>query len=321
MDYAKRIYELRKKADISQEALAAAIGTTRQQVSRWECGAAIPSSKYVCALSDYFGISANELFGEEIEITKEDIQDKTSFHFRNLALVLSGLLLFIYFSAVLLSYFSQEIATCLLYLADSMRNAGVDYDSSAVNSSIRALSEAICATALAWVILSVVLIFAVGLLLFFRHFSSSKNKIARSEYLGSFLILGLFSISVLVAGCLQLTIGQHVGYLSKQTFGLFDGALFLFGSIFAADVIISFLRIILRKQLGKRMVLRPWGKTRKTLEIFYVVFGAIIFSAFVALGTSSYAGFAIVGLIYFPTATILVLLHFCFSFLPRGASN
>ena len=66
MNYGENIYRLRKEADVSQEALAKAIGTTRQQVSRWECGSALPSSKYVYALADFFHCPIQAILGEEI---------------------------------------------------------------------------------------------------------------------------------------------------------------------------------------------------------------------------------------------------------------
>lgn len=56
MNYSQKIYELRRKEDVSQEALAALIGTTRQQVSRWECGVAIPNPKFAYAIASHFGI-------------------------------------------------------------------------------------------------------------------------------------------------------------------------------------------------------------------------------------------------------------------------
>ena len=321
MDYATKIYELRKEADISQEALAVAIGTTRQQVSRWECGSAIPSSKYVCALADYFKVSVDEIFGEKLEITKEDLEDKGPFQFRNLILAFSGVLLLIYFSSVLVGNFSDEFSKYLHSIIGNIRDAGVEYDAAAMNLSIRHLSESICAIDLAWVILSSVLVLGISLALFLRHFRSSKNKIARSDFLTSFLIVSVVVVAVSVAGSINLTIGQHVSYLGEQTFGLFDGVFFLFGAFFVADVFISFLRIILRKPLAERMVLRPWGKTRKTLEIVYVVFGAILFTAFLLLGTRAIVGFYIAGFVFFPTATILFLAHIIVTYFPTAHSK
>ena len=67
MNNSEKIYDLRRKEDISQEALAAIVGTTRQQVSRWECGSAVPNPKYSYALAAHFGCTVEELYGEKVE--------------------------------------------------------------------------------------------------------------------------------------------------------------------------------------------------------------------------------------------------------------
>lgn len=82
MNYSQKIYELRRKEDISQEALAAAIGTTRQQVSRWECGVAIPNPKFAYAIASHFGITIEELFGEKVEEEPGDAKEVLSFRLR-----------------------------------------------------------------------------------------------------------------------------------------------------------------------------------------------------------------------------------------------
>lgn len=55
----------RKLRNISQEQLAEAIDVTRQTISNWETGAAVPSANRLQQLSAVLGISAAELLGGE----------------------------------------------------------------------------------------------------------------------------------------------------------------------------------------------------------------------------------------------------------------
>lgn len=110
MNYSQKIYELRKKEDISQEALAALIGTTRQQVSRWECGVAIPNPKFAYAIASHFGITVEELFGEKVEEEPGDAKEVLSFRFKNVSLCFSIVSLINFCAMVLLGYFSDRIA-------------------------------------------------------------------------------------------------------------------------------------------------------------------------------------------------------------------
>lgn len=57
-----RIKELRKKANISQEDLALAVGTTRQTIISIECGKYIASLPLAYKLANYFGLTIEEVF-------------------------------------------------------------------------------------------------------------------------------------------------------------------------------------------------------------------------------------------------------------------
>lgn len=55
----------RKRLDLSQEALAGMINVSRQAVSKWETGDAMPDLPKLLALADALGISLDELCGRE----------------------------------------------------------------------------------------------------------------------------------------------------------------------------------------------------------------------------------------------------------------
>lgn len=62
----EKIYSLRRKSGLSQEALAEKIGVSRQAVSKWETGAAAPELDKLRALSAFFGVTLDELAGEKL---------------------------------------------------------------------------------------------------------------------------------------------------------------------------------------------------------------------------------------------------------------
>ena len=60
-DLGTRIVELRGARGLSQEALANELGISRQAVSRWERGEALPDTENLIALADLFEVSLDEL--------------------------------------------------------------------------------------------------------------------------------------------------------------------------------------------------------------------------------------------------------------------
>lgn len=318
MNYSQKIYELRKKEEISQEALAALIGTTRQQVSRWECGVAIPNPKFAYAIASHFGITVEELFGEKVEEQPEDAKEVLSFRFKNISLCFSIVSLINFCAMVLLGYFSDEISKYLHEASGAFRDAGVEYDPGTVNGAIRKLSESICLIGIVWVVVSSILLLFVAFVLLIRFSKTTKNRILRSNLFSSFSTSLLIILGTLVASVLTLSVGQHLGYININTFGFFEGLLFLFGALFTADFLVTFFRMILRKPLQKSLVLAPWEGFRKVYEIIYVAIGLPLFIAFVVLGSISFVGSYYCGFFYFPIAFIFLLIHVFTCYKPFG---
>ena len=66
MDLGKKIQELRKKENLSQEQLAEKMNVTRQTISKWELNETTPDIKQAKELSKLFKISLDELTENDI---------------------------------------------------------------------------------------------------------------------------------------------------------------------------------------------------------------------------------------------------------------
>ena len=64
MNLSEKILYCRKKAGLSQEALAEKLGVSRQAISKWETGASDPSTANLIALAKLFGTTPEELLKE-----------------------------------------------------------------------------------------------------------------------------------------------------------------------------------------------------------------------------------------------------------------
>ena len=73
MHLAEKILQCRKKAGLSQEALAERIGVSRQAVSKWETGEAMPELPTVVALAKEFGVTTDWLLSDAEEIPTAEI--------------------------------------------------------------------------------------------------------------------------------------------------------------------------------------------------------------------------------------------------------
>ena len=77
MNFSENLRRLRKAKDIKQEALAEAMNVSRQTVSKWENGTAMPDFKKLNALAEYFGVTMDELLGFGDDKDNNDINDYT----------------------------------------------------------------------------------------------------------------------------------------------------------------------------------------------------------------------------------------------------
>lgn len=66
-----KLYELRKKAGLSQEEFAENLNVSRQAVSKWERGETLPDTDNLITIAKLFNVSLDELIDNEIKSEKE----------------------------------------------------------------------------------------------------------------------------------------------------------------------------------------------------------------------------------------------------------
>lgn len=76
MQFSQKLLELRKKRGFSQEDLAEKLNVSRQAISRWEMGSAIPDSPNLLKISDLFGVSIDSLLREDNQPEGKPISGK-----------------------------------------------------------------------------------------------------------------------------------------------------------------------------------------------------------------------------------------------------
>lgn len=89
MTTAEKLVRLRKEKGLSQLQLAEEINVSRQAISRWEVGLAVPSREKLRALSELYNVSVDYLLSDkagenmkEVSEPENEAKGKTSDHLR-----------------------------------------------------------------------------------------------------------------------------------------------------------------------------------------------------------------------------------------------
>lgn len=71
----EKIFQCRKQSGLSQEELAERVGVSRQAVSKWELGTALPELDKLKLLAKTFGVSTDWLLDDEQDMPQEPRQE------------------------------------------------------------------------------------------------------------------------------------------------------------------------------------------------------------------------------------------------------
>lgn len=66
INYGEELKAQREMARLSMVELAKQIGTSHQNISRWESGKVLPNIDFCVKLADFYGITVDELIGRHI---------------------------------------------------------------------------------------------------------------------------------------------------------------------------------------------------------------------------------------------------------------
>ncbi|MBR6558783.1 MAG: helix-turn-helix transcriptional regulator [Clostridia bacterium] len=75
LNFGENIKRLRRSRDLTQEALADALGVSSQSVSKWECAYGYPDITQLPAIANYFGVTIDELLSNDEYGRKKDYEE------------------------------------------------------------------------------------------------------------------------------------------------------------------------------------------------------------------------------------------------------
>ncbi len=113
MKLADKLFELRKEKGWSQEKLAEQINVSRQSISKWESGQALPELEKIVELSKIFQVTTDYLLLEDSDkaelkpVLSEDEKDR---YYKEVKSYGFWQVLYIFVSALAIFLFSQVLA-------------------------------------------------------------------------------------------------------------------------------------------------------------------------------------------------------------------
>lgn len=78
MNIGKRIYSIRQQKNITQEQLAQDLAVSRQAVSKWESGRAIPDIENLMYISSLYDVSLDELIKGDDKVSQKIVADASA---------------------------------------------------------------------------------------------------------------------------------------------------------------------------------------------------------------------------------------------------
>lgn len=87
MNIGKRIHEIRQKKNITQEQFAKDLAISRQAVSKWESGKAIPDIENLMYISNLYDVSLDELIKGDDKVGQKIVADANAKKWHKLSIL------------------------------------------------------------------------------------------------------------------------------------------------------------------------------------------------------------------------------------------
>jgi len=107
MKIGDQLQKQRKLHNMSQDALASKLNISRQSISKWENGTALPSFSRVIAISELFDISLDELIKGDAELMEK--MEKTGFKERKTGIIVFSSFFIAAIIMTIMKYFSVSV--------------------------------------------------------------------------------------------------------------------------------------------------------------------------------------------------------------------
>lgn len=118
MKLQNKLYRLRKQHGMSQLELAEALNVSRQAVSKWEIGTAIPTIENFLAISKLYGVSVDYLVNEDMtsELDAPVVKITAAYYKLNYKIVLIRVIVIFVaiIAAVIVGFATKSLATAIL---------------------------------------------------------------------------------------------------------------------------------------------------------------------------------------------------------------
>ena len=130
MNFSEKIFTLRKSNDLTQEQLAEELNVSRQSISKWESGQAIPELEKIVSMSQIFGVTTDYLLKpseidalsvktEILEKQQQQLLDREKKQNRTIRCLMHSVGIYLIFLAVyFIGHFYFEIWNASIVLAE-----------------------------------------------------------------------------------------------------------------------------------------------------------------------------------------------------------